>query len=334
MSLFTFRPSPGPRWPVATQAALAIGIPIAVMTLLGNTPLGLAASAGAFTLLYSGSEPTKARAKTLPFVAAGLIVAATFGAFTGGAYGWFAIGVVAVAILAATLSYGFRLGPPGPVFFVLVFGLAGYVTGSSSVQPIEFILAFVAGCVLSYLIALSPLLLPPARRRQVSPLGTMHPGPAWDADARLLLIRVTIVAVLGALIGYFIDPDRAYWIVGAGIAVIGIAANRRAAFERGLHRALGTVLGAGVYALLALLHPNGLWLAVLLASLQFIIEFIVVRNYALALVFITPLVLTLTAAATGGAGGMEVAMERIIDTLIGSALGAASGLLHPRSTRG
>lgn len=57
-----------------------------------------------------------------------------------------------------------------------------------------------------------------------------------------------------------------------------------------------------------------------------------VRHYALALVFITPLVLLLTGAATGEIGSMDVAWERIVDTLVGAALGALSGLLHPRAT--
>ena len=156
--------------------------------------------------------------------------------------------------------------------------------------------------------------------------------PAFDDASRLLLLRVVIVAVLGVLIGLFVDPARSYWIVGAAIAVIGIAADRRAAFQRGLHRMLGTVLGVGVYALLALLHPSGLWIALLLGIMQFSVELVVVRHYALALMIITPLVLLLTGAATGQVGSMEVAIERVIDTIVGAVLGAASGVLHPRAT--
>lgn len=148
---------------------------------------------------------------------------------------------------------------------------------------------------------------------------------------RLLLLRVVIVAVIGVLLGLIVDPGRTYWIVGAAIAVVGTTAARRAAFQRGLHRMLGTVVGVGMYALLAMLHPSGPWLALLLGILQFTVELVVVRNYALALVFITPLVLLLTGAVTGQIGSMDVALERVIDTLVGAALGAASGVLHPRT---
>jgi uncharacterized membrane protein YccC len=66
--------------------------------------------------------------------------------------------------------------------------------------------------------------------------------------------------------------------------------------------------------------------------MQFRFALGVVCNYDLALVFITPLELLLTGAATGEIGSMDVAWERIVDTLVGAALGALSGLLHPRST--
>ena len=64
--------------------------------------------------------------------------------------------------------------------------------------------------------------------------------------------------------------------------------------------------------------------------LQFSIELVVVRHYALALTLITPLVLLLLGAATGSTGDMSIAMERVVDTLAGAALGAVSGLLPPR----
>jgi uncharacterized membrane protein YccC len=146
----------------------------------------------------------------------------------------------------------------------------------------------------------------------------------------MLVHRVAIVTVVGIALALFLDPDRAYWIVGAAVAVVGVVADRRAAFSRGLHRMIGTILGAGVYLLLAPLPMPALGLALLLAVLQFAIELFVVRNYALALVFITPLVLLLTGAATGAVDSVAVATERVVDTLAGAALGALSGLLHSR----
>lgn len=301
------------------------------MTLLGQPSLGYIAASGAFTVLFVGSSPVVERAKVLPFVAAGLIASAALGLLATPNMWLVLAGVAAVAIGSAALAFGFRLGPPGPLFFVLVFGLSAHVVTSAPIAPAVYLTAFAAGCAFSYLVAVSPLLLL-LRPRSVAarPLRELLPGPALDADGRMLLLRVAIVSVIGVLLALIVDPARSYWVVGGAVAVIGVAADRTAALQRGLHRMLGTLVGAGLYALLALLHPAGLWLALLLGILQFLIELVVVRHYALALVFITPLVLLLTGAATGEIGDMSIALERIVDTVVGAALGAASGFLHPR----
>lgn len=333
MSLFAFGPSPGPRWQLGLQAALGLAVPITVMTLLGQPILGFIAASGAFTVLFAGFSPVVERARVLTFVGAGLIVSATLGVLVADNAWLVSIGVVVIAVISAALAFGFRLGPPGPLFFVLVFGLSAHVIATAPIAPPVYVAAFAAGVVFSYLVTLTPLLLPRVRAKRARPLRELLPGPALDADARMLLVRVVIVSVLGVLLGAIVDPGRSYWVVGAAIAVIGVAAARRAAFQRGLHRMLGTIVGVGAYALLALLHPSGLWLALLLGALQFTIEIVVIRNYALALVFITPLVLLLTGAATGEIGSMDVALERMVDTLVGAALGAASGVVHPRATK-
>ncbi|WP_243232767.1 FUSC family protein [Microbacterium sp. CIAB417] len=330
MSLFAFGPSRGPRWPIGLQAAVGLAAPIAVMTLLGQPALGYIAASGAFTVLFAGSSPVVERARVLPFVAAGLVVSAAAGVLAAPVPWLVLVGVVLVAVASAALAFGFRLGPPGPLFFVLVFGLSAHVVSSAPVSAHIYLAAFTAGCAFSYLVAVSPLLLPAPRAVTARPVRELLPGPALDADGRMLLVRVVIVSIVGVLLALAVDPGRSYWIVGAAVAVIGVAADRTAALQRGVHRMLGTLVGAGLYALLALLHPAGLWLALLLGVLQFVIELVVVRHYALALVFITPLVLLLTGAATGEIGDMSIALERIVDTVVGAALGAASGFLHPR----
>lgn len=310
-----------------------MAVPIAVMSLLGEASLGYVAASGAFTVLFAGSAPAVDRVRILPFIAAGLIAAAALGVAAAGNPWSVSIGVVLVSIVSAALCFAFRLGPPGPLFFVLVFGLTAHVVADSPIEPLAYLAALTAGCLFSLAVAAAPLLLPRVRDRTARPFTELFPGPALDSDSRTLLLRVAIVAVVGVLLGLVLDPTRTYWIVGSAVAVIGVAAARRAAVERGLHRMLGTLVGAGAYALLALLHPSGLWLALLLGALQFTIELVVVRHYALALVFITPLVLLLTGAATGEIGSLDVALERIVDTVVGAALGAASGFLHPRARR-
>ena len=188
MSLFALAPKRGPRWHLATQAALGIAVPIAVMTMIGQPSLGYIAASGAFTVLFAGTAPVVERARILPFVAAGLIASAALGVAASASAWLVSIGVVVVAVVSAALAFGFRLGPPGPLFFVLVFGLSAHVIVSSPIAPMVYIAALAAGCVFSYLIAMAPLLLPRARSVSARPLRELLPGPAFTADSRMLLI--------------------------------------------------------------------------------------------------------------------------------------------------
>lgn len=330
MSLFSFAPSHGPRWQLGLQAALGLTVPIVVMTLLGMPTLGYVAASGAFTVLFAGASAVVERARVLPLVGIGLTLSAMAGAFAAAEPWLVSIGVVVIALVSAGLAFGFRLGPPGPLFFVLMFGLSAQVVAHASITPLHYTAAVAGGCLFACLVAVSPLVIRRVRARPARPLRELLPGPSFDTDTKMLFLRVAIVSVLGVLIGSFVDPGRSYWIVGAAIAVIGSTAARKAAFQRGLHRMLGTVLGVGVYALLALLHPAGLWIALLLGIMQFSVELVVVRHYALALMIITPLVLLLTGAATGQIGSMDVALERLVDTVVGATLGAVSGILHAK----
>jgi len=331
VSLFAFGPSRGPSWQIGLQAGASMVLPIVVMTILGNPQLGYIAGSGAFVALFGRAFPVAERARVLVFVTAGLIVSGVLGVAVAHSPVLVNVGIVVVAIVAAGLCFGYRIGVPGPLFFMITFGLSATVMRAAPIAPSMYVLAFVAGCVFAYLVTLAPLVRAADRAVTARPIRELLPGPAWDTDARMLVLRVAIVAVLGVLIGTFLDTDRAYWIAGAAIAVIGLTADRRVAMQRALHRVLGTIVGAGVYVLLSLLHPSGILLALLLGVLQFLIELVVARHYALALTMITPLVLLLVGAATGSIGDLGVAMERVIDTLVGAALGGLSGLLHPRA---
>ena len=333
-SLVRMPKPPGPRLAVSVRAALAIALPLALGTWLGRPDLGLQAAAGAFAPLYASALPPRERLKVLPIVAAALLVCASLGALLAPWWWALALGLVALAPLATALALAYRLGPPGPVFFVLMYGLASNVTGPGldgvrRADPWTFLAVLAAGSVLSAMVTLAPLVLPRHVRAAPRPLRELLPGPWLGAGERVLVARAAVVTVLGTAVSLvWLDPTHAYWTVAAGIAVVGVVPARRVSVARGLHRTLGTVLGALLYLLIAPLVQAPWVFVTVLVLLQFGIEIVVVRNYALALMLITPLVLFINEAAMGGANVQAVALERVIDTAVGSALAVMTVLLH------
>ncbi|WP_448390205.1 FUSC family protein [Microbacterium aurum] len=329
-SLTTFGPSRGRRWPLAVQAGLAMAVPIVVLAASGRSDIALLAATGAFTVIYGGWLRPRERARFAPLVALALTACAAGGTLAG-AGGTIAVlgGVLVLTVVSAAIAGWVSLGPPGPVFFVLVFGLSAQVTGvhdgHRAVDPWLFLAVVAASSAFACLIVAAPLLLPRYRREPVRPLRELFPR-RWGAVARTLTVRAAIVAVVGVGAAVAVDPERSYWIVCAGLAVVGLPVGRRDAAVRGIHRTVGTVVGAAAYLALAFL-PVPVWaLGLVLGGLQFAIELVVVRHYALALVFITPLVLLIIGAATGDGASLPLALERVVDTLVGAAVGTIAAL--------
>ena len=322
--LYTFRPSPV-RWPMALQAALSIAVPSVGFALVGHPALGLLASSGAFVALYLGHRSRRWRARLLPLVAAGLLVASGAGILSSSGAIASVIAIAAIAILATALCLGLNVGPPGALFFVLVSGVSNHLAAPASRggAGIDGWLAFgllALGCLIAYLIVLAPLVLPASRRRDSAVhVGQSAPRFGFDAVSRVILLRVSVAVVLASAIALPLGVQRGYWVVVTVVAILQNGPRLSLTAVRTVHRIVGTLIGIGLFAAITGFQPSGVVLGLLLATLQFIVELLIIRNYGLALAFITPLALTLALHGTQRPITDEVG-ERVLDTLVGAAI--------------
>jgi uncharacterized membrane protein YccC len=107
------------------------------------------------------------------------------------------------------------------------------------------------------------------------------------------------------------------------------SADRSRTRRRGADRLSGTWVGLALAASILWLHPQGLWLALILAVPQLVIEMLVVRHYGLASVFITAAALTI-ATGTRHVDIVELLLARGSDTLVGCAVGVTVFLVTSR----
>jgi len=315
---------PGPvRWGHAVQGGIAVLLPGLLFIALGQPTLALAASNGGFLALYLGGLSRIRRAKLLPIIGVGLFAAvalALLGAQAGAAA---AVATVSVlAVLATVVTVGWGVGPPGALFFVLLAGAFSTlgIVESERTGRVDFgavLLPLGTGLVLAYAIVLAPLLLPAVRRQTgAAPGRSDRLRFSLRRQALVIVVRVAVAVAVAASIGLILGEDRAYWIVITVVAVLQTSARRRMSAIRGGQRLLGTVLGLGVFALLALLPLTELTLLLVIGVLQTVIELVIARNYGLALVLITPLALLVAAQSDPGDVGAVVG-ERVVDTIIG-----------------
>jgi uncharacterized membrane protein YccC len=114
-------------------------------------------------------------------------------------------------------------------------------------------------------------------------------------------------------------------VVVAVAAVLQGGRGRRTTGIRAVHRAVGSLVGAVVFVLIATttgLPAQGLALAVVLAALQFGAELVIVAHYGAGLVLVTPLALLIAEAGSAG-DPWTIAGTRVLDTAIGCVVALA-----------
>ena len=260
------------------------------------------------------------------WVSLGFLVASAMGIAASASPVLSLIVLFVVAAVSAVLCLGLAVGPPGALFFVLVAGVSGHVAGPTSLDGGNvngwLVLAMLAlGLVIAYLVVLAPLVVPRVRAAD----GRLPRDPMRfeiDETIRIILTRLIVATGIAVLAAAPLGIHRAYWVVVAVVAILQNGHRLRLTAVRGVHRVLGTLVGLGLFALIFLASPSGVWLGVLLMALQFVVELVVIRNYGLALVFITPLALTIAAQAGTAEVGVIVG-ERFADTVLGAAIATA-----------
>lgn len=321
------------RWRAGIIAACATGLPVLLLTLAGQPRLALTTTLGSFTALYSPQLKYSERIQVLPLIGAGLLLASLTGVLFAGNLGLTILGVTVVAALACLLILGLQVGPPGPMMFILVTGVSGYLTtppelGGIGLPGQDVLLAGGAGVVSSLLVVGAPLLLPTVRRRQgpPRPLGTLFGDMTFDHASRWIAFRVLAAVVVASVVSPPLGITRAYWVVLAAVAILQASHWIRFTMTRALQRFLGTLGGVLVFLLLTLFAPAGLWLVLTVVILQFMIELVIAKNYGLAMLFLTPLALLISTSGAQEAVRRTVA-ERVTDTLFGAVIAVAVLLL-------
>lgn len=173
--------------------------------------------------------------------------------------------------------------------------------------------------------------------RDTSRVPLMNP-PAWSvlgraispgSHIRNIMVRVAVGVPLAGALAMLLSIGHSYWAMAAAVLVLHEGADRSRTLRRGGELLLGTWAGLGLAGAIILMHPHGLWLALLLAVLQFCIALAAPRSYALAAIFITATALTVASGAHSVNIGWLL-LSRGSDVLIGCAVGVAVYLAAAR----
>lgn len=312
----------------ALRIAVGLAIPLGVLLLVDRIDWAMYAGFGAFTGIYSRYESTRSRFQRQSMVGVMLTASVAVGAALAeiGLHVPAALASVltlvvssVVAGLSATFVTHQGIKPGGAVFPLFAIAAVASAPPAASVPVATSVAAAAAGC--SVLLGLAghwlgerhapsaPTGVPPARERFTR--GQFAAEFGRYAGASL------VAGVMGLASGL----PFPYWAQVAAVVPLSAPA-RFSQVERGLHRVVGSTLGIITTAFL-LSFPMLEWqFVVWVVILQFIAELYVLRNYALALVFITPLALLMVQMAHPQPIG-PMLTARVVETAIGVGVGIA-----------
>lgn len=323
MSLLVWKPSTRP-WHFSFLASLCVGLPALVGVHFGRFDSGVLASIGALVILYLPHTPVPHRMVTLATCSLGLTACFALGISTSFNPYVSAAVLGLTTALATLITRLYALPPPGSFFFILVAAVANTLPFNQSLIPAHvglFVLGSIQACLLAFLYSLLV-----ARKAAARPAPTPIGLRAGTNVPEAIVIGLFVGGSL--LLAQFLGLDNPYW-VPISCAAIMQGATFRAVWHRKIHRIIGTAVGMGLAWIIFSLPFSPLELVGVIMLLNFLIEFLVVRNYGLAVIFITPLTVLLAEASTVALPPDQLLLARMFDIALGSVIGfVGGGILH------
>jgi hypothetical protein len=293
-------------------------VPLLALVLLGRVEWTAYAAFGAFTSLY-GRNHTRPERAGMQVVAGGfLTLAVTLGVIVSLVPGsrWFVVVLGALLGAAGSLtSDAYRWHPPGPLFLVFAFAVCAMVPAVPATVPVAAGVA--AASVLFSLL--------------VSHVGALAQHDAWQRPElpapRFRDARHVVALLVAGAIATGLGWQHPYWAMVAAVTVLS-GPDLASRLTRGVHRVVGTVLGLAVAAPILAWAPQGVVAVLVIVVLQVLTELVVGRNYAVALLFITPLALMMGQLVHAAPPG-PLLRDRLLETVLGALVGAVVLLLVP-----
>lgn len=322
---------------VAVRAALSMAVPLVLAWRLGHLDWSLFLAFGAFCSVFGRHQGYRDRARMQ--LGAGATIVATI--TLGTAVGTVAPGsLLAVAAMTLSSGIGFLLSrkngwlPLGSLFFVFASGATSSFAQPASAIPLAFVL-----CSLSVLFSTGLGQLgrfTPAGRR-----GPKMPGPvvlSWKAllgapGVRADVLRFAAGPLIAGGIATLVGIGHPYWAaVSATVPLLGVSLEAR--FVRAGQRLVGTLIGVGLALALLALDPNDAVMLLIVVLLQAVAELLVLRNYGLTVIALTPLALLLS-HLVAPTPILQLAGDRAVETAIGVAVAVGVMLVtrRPREAR-
>jgi len=304
-------------------ASLCVGIPLFCGWYFGSLAMGLQASLGGLVILYyQPNSSFRRRMVTMLVCSLGFVLSLGIGlSFSYNPYvsaivlGFFAMGIHLVT------TY-FKIKPPGNFFFIMIASMASCQSYNLELIPAKIGYLFL-GTMLACFLAFCHGLLWIKKSPTPETFTTQVKKRKYVSLIDSMIIGICISFSL--TVGHFFEMENPYWIPISCLAILqGIS--KQHVWERMIHRIVGTFIGIGICWLILLVCKTPLSICLSIFVLQYLVEVLIVKNYALAIIVITPMTILLAEIGSSFTANTEIIVSaRFLDITIGSVIGALGG---------
>jgi hypothetical protein len=319
-ALFAFNKSER-KWHLPVVTGLSVGIPMIFGWYFDIIEAGKLASLAGLSILYIQSHQLAERMI--------LLMTCCFGIMTCFAIGLlFSYNIFLAPIAFGLLTFGVNYSlhklhltkPPGNFFFIMLASMA--ICTPFEFENIPTKIGYIAlGTIFTCLIALIYSLFTLKENRSPATISSKKEGYTHTAES----IIFGVFMLISLTVAFSFPLDNPYWIPISCIAVMQGSSSKHT-WHRGLERIIGTLIGLGFTWLIAYANPTPFFMVISITLLQMIIEFFVVRNYTIAVIFITILTIFLAESSNQLSQNIDkVFLSRLVDILIGSVIGIIGG---------
>lgn len=309
------------KWHFPVVAGLSVGIPMIAGWYMDNIEAGKLASLAGLSILYIQSDELTERMVILMTCCFGLMTSYAIGLlFSFNPF----IAPVGLGLLSFWVHYSlYKLKltrPPGNFFFIMVASTA--ICTPFHPESIPEKIGYVAmGVILTCGIGLIYSLLTLKENKESKNIADRGFGYTHIIES----LTFGLVMAVSLAIALMLGIKNPYWVPISCLAVMQGSSSRHI-WLRGTQRIVGTLVGLGITWLIATGNPTPLFMVIGITVLQMVVELLVVRNYGVAVVFITILTIFLTESGNRLSQDTNaIFLARMIDIFIGSVIGIIGG---------
>lgn len=310
-------------WQMPFFAGLGVAIILFVATYFKRPDLGLVAIIGANIFLYVPDTPIYHKMILSMSCAFGMITAFALGLVGQTFPSFIPLIVFGVTMVSAQVVRYFSIGAPGFFFFTFATLLGSFIPFKLEDYFMAIGLVAIGAMVANVMVlfySLSVIYLFKHNPKPIPKVGDFGFG-VIVVDPIIIAFFVALAMVLQNIL----ELEKGYW-VGVSCAAVLTAITFKQIWIKQTQRILGTILGVSFAYILLHFEFSPIGFALLMMVLMFFAELIVVRNYALAMVFLTPYSTYLAEVGSFMNYNPDMIIQaRVLDIILGSVIGLIGG---------